>query len=120
MSAICIAVERHVQGWGFVGLSATCTAVQSAGLGFVGSSCRVAYHAAGGVIGMVRKILAKLVLRLRAEGFSGRQIAAQGMSRHRGLSPPSSQGHWVKSRLWQPWATVCPRWDRQGGRGGAL
>ena len=31
---------------------------------------------------MVRKIRAKLVLRLRAEGFSGRQIAAQGMSRH--------------------------------------
>lgn len=31
---------------------------------------------------MVRKIKAKLVLRLRAEGFSGRQIAAQGMSRH--------------------------------------
>lgn len=50
--------------------------------GFVGSSCRVAYHAAEGVIGMVRKIKAKLVLRLREEGFSGRQIAAQGMSRH--------------------------------------
>ena len=31
---------------------------------------------------MVRKIRAKLVLRLRPEGFSGRQIAAQGMSRH--------------------------------------
>ncbi len=31
---------------------------------------------------MVRKIKAKLVLRLRVEGFSGRQIAAQGMSRH--------------------------------------
>lgn len=31
---------------------------------------------------MVRKIKAKLVLRLRAEGFTGRQIAAQGMSRH--------------------------------------
>lgn len=31
---------------------------------------------------MVRKIKAKLVLRLRAEGFSRRQIAAQGMSRH--------------------------------------
>ena len=31
---------------------------------------------------MVRKIKAKLVLRLREEGFSGRQIAAQGMSRH--------------------------------------
>lgn len=31
---------------------------------------------------MVRRIRAKLVLRLRAEGFSGRQIAAQGMSRH--------------------------------------
>ena len=31
---------------------------------------------------MVRKIKAKLVLRLRAEGFSSRQIAAQGMSRH--------------------------------------
>ncbi|WP_240770537.1 IS21 family transposase [Nocardioides sp. GY 10127] len=31
---------------------------------------------------MVRKIKAKLVLRLRAEGFSGRAIAAQGMSRH--------------------------------------
>ncbi|MFM2437296.1 MAG: hypothetical protein RLZ55_102 [Actinomycetota bacterium] len=30
---------------------------------------------------MVRKIRAKLVLRLRAEGFTGRQIAAQGMSR---------------------------------------
>ncbi len=30
---------------------------------------------------MVRKIRVKLVLRLRAEGFSGRQIAAQGMSR---------------------------------------
>lgn len=30
---------------------------------------------------MVRKIKAKLVLRLRAEGFTGRQIAAQGMSR---------------------------------------
>lgn len=31
---------------------------------------------------MVRRIRAKLVLRLRAEGFSARQIAAQGMSRH--------------------------------------
>ena len=31
---------------------------------------------------MVRRIKAKLVLRLRAEGFTGRQIAAQGMSRH--------------------------------------
>lgn len=31
---------------------------------------------------MVRKIKAKLVLRLRADGFSRRQIAAQGMSRH--------------------------------------
>lgn len=31
---------------------------------------------------MVRKIKAKLVLRLRAQGFTGRQIAAQGMSRH--------------------------------------
>ena len=31
---------------------------------------------------MVRKIRAKLVLRLRADGFSRRQIAAQGMSRH--------------------------------------
>lgn len=31
---------------------------------------------------MVRKIKAKLVLRLRAEGLTGRQIAAQGMSRH--------------------------------------
>lgn len=31
---------------------------------------------------MVRKIKAKLVLRLRSEGFSARQIAAQGMSRH--------------------------------------
>lgn len=31
---------------------------------------------------MVRKIKAKLVLRLRAEGLSRRQIAAQGMSRH--------------------------------------
>ncbi len=31
---------------------------------------------------MVRKIKAKLVLRLRAEGLSGRQIAAQGMSRN--------------------------------------
>ena len=30
---------------------------------------------------MVRKIRAKLVLRFRAEGFTGRQIAAQGMSR---------------------------------------
>lgn len=30
---------------------------------------------------MVRKIRAKLVLRLRADGLSGRQIAAQGMSR---------------------------------------
>ena len=30
---------------------------------------------------MVRKIKAKLVLRLRADGLSGRQIAAQGMSR---------------------------------------
>ncbi|WP_409046895.1 IS21 family transposase [Microbacterium sp. HA-8] len=30
---------------------------------------------------MVRRIKAKLVLRLRAEGFTGRQIAAQGMSR---------------------------------------
>ncbi len=30
---------------------------------------------------VVRKIRAKLVLRLRAEGFSGRQIAGQGMSR---------------------------------------
>ena len=31
---------------------------------------------------MVRKIRAKLVLQLRAEGFSARQIGAQGMSRH--------------------------------------
>lgn len=31
---------------------------------------------------MVRKIRAKLVLRLRSEGLSRRQIAAQGMSRH--------------------------------------
>ena len=31
---------------------------------------------------MVRRIKAKLVLRLRAEGFSKRQIEAQGMSRH--------------------------------------
>lgn len=31
---------------------------------------------------MVRKIKAKLVLRLRAEGLTGRQIAAHGMSRH--------------------------------------
>lgn len=31
---------------------------------------------------MVRRIKAKLVLRLRADGFSSRQIAAQGMSRH--------------------------------------
>ena len=31
---------------------------------------------------MVRRIKAKLVLRLRAEGFSARQIEAQGMSRH--------------------------------------
>ncbi|MGB3374638.1 MAG: IS21 family transposase [Microbacterium sp.] len=31
---------------------------------------------------MVRKIKAKLVLRLRADGFSARQIEAQGMSRH--------------------------------------
>ncbi|TFC89521.1 hypothetical protein E3T24_00900 [Cryobacterium sp. TmT2-59] len=31
---------------------------------------------------MVRKIKAKLVLRLRSEGLSGRQIAAQGLSRH--------------------------------------
>lgn len=31
---------------------------------------------------MVRKIRARLVLQLRAEGLSGRQIAAQGMSRH--------------------------------------
>ena len=32
---------------------------------------------------MVRKIKAKLVLQLREQGFSGRQIAAsQGMSRH--------------------------------------
>ena len=30
---------------------------------------------------MVRRIKAKLVLRLRAEGLTGRQIAAQGMSR---------------------------------------
>ena len=30
---------------------------------------------------MVRKIKAKLVLRLRSEGLSRRQIAAQGMSR---------------------------------------
>ena len=30
---------------------------------------------------VVRRIRAKLVLKLRAEGFSGRQIAAQGMSR---------------------------------------
>jgi len=30
---------------------------------------------------MVRRIKVKLVLRLRAEGFTGRQIAAQGMSR---------------------------------------
>lgn len=34
---------------------------------------------------MVRKIKAKLVLRLREEGFSGRQIAAQGMSLHLAL-----------------------------------
>ncbi|MGB4779052.1 IS21 family transposase [Microbacterium sp.] len=31
---------------------------------------------------MVRRIKAKLVLRLRTEGFSARQIEAQGMSRH--------------------------------------
>lgn len=31
---------------------------------------------------MVRRIKAKLVLRLRADGFSARQIEAQGMSRH--------------------------------------
>lgn len=31
---------------------------------------------------MVRKINAKLVLRLRAEGFSLRQIEAQGISQH--------------------------------------
>ncbi len=31
---------------------------------------------------MVRRIKAKLVLRLRAEGFSARQIEAQGLSRH--------------------------------------
>ncbi|SJN37509.1 Mobile element protein [Microbacterium esteraromaticum] len=31
---------------------------------------------------MVRRIRAKLVLRLRGEGLTGRQIAAQGMSRH--------------------------------------
>ena len=31
---------------------------------------------------MVRRIKAKLVLRLRAEGFSKRRIEAQGMSRH--------------------------------------
>lgn len=31
---------------------------------------------------MVRRIKAKLVLRLRSEGLSRRQIAAQGMSRH--------------------------------------
>jgi transposase len=31
---------------------------------------------------MVRRIKAKLVLRLRAEGFSARKIEAQGMSRH--------------------------------------
>ena len=31
---------------------------------------------------MVRRIKAKLVLRLRAEGLTGRQIAAQGVSRH--------------------------------------
>ncbi len=30
---------------------------------------------------MVRKIKAKLVLRLRSEGLTGRQIAEQGMSR---------------------------------------
>ena len=30
----------------------------------------------------VRKIKAKLVLRLRADGLTGRQIALQGMSRH--------------------------------------
>jgi len=31
---------------------------------------------------MVRRIKAKLALRLRAEGLTGRQIAAQGVSRH--------------------------------------
>ena len=31
---------------------------------------------------MVRRIKAKLVLRLRTEGVSARQIEAQGMSRH--------------------------------------
>ena len=31
---------------------------------------------------MVRRIKAKLVLRLRAEGLTARQIEAQGMSRH--------------------------------------
>lgn len=41
----------------------------------------MANHAAEGVVRTVRKIKAKLVLRLRAEGFTGRQIAAQGMSR---------------------------------------
>ena len=41
----------------------------------------MADHAAEAVILMVRKIKAKLVLRLRSEGLTGRQIAAQGMSR---------------------------------------
>ena len=36
---------------------------------------------------MVRKINAKLVLRLRAEGFSLRQIEAQGISQHSSIKP---------------------------------
>ncbi|WP_166980714.1 hypothetical protein [Paramicrobacterium fandaimingii] len=44
---------------------------------------------------MVRKIRSKLVLRLRAEGFTGRQIAAQGMS-------------------WQSVVTVIDAADRKG------
>ena len=67
-----MAVERHPSPCGFLGLSATGSCRERRVWGFVGSSCRVAYHAAEGVIGMVRKIKAKLVLRLREEGFSGR------------------------------------------------
>ena len=47
---------------------------------------------------MVRKIKAKLVLRLREEGFSGRQIAAQGMSRHSVtavIGRPRDFGRWA-------------------------
>lgn len=47
---------------------------------------------------MVRKIKVKLVLRLHGEGFSARQIAAQGMSRH---SVVAVIGSAARERTWR-------------------